>query len=177
MRRMLFLAALSLAGCVTPPGRPQVAGDPLFGGNGSIPATGPARRDDDDGPAPRVPAPPPSTSVGASPAALTVGPGPGVTLGNPRASVAASGPSSSSILPAGGPAPATYEQIQAKLKVHGVDWQVLTQRGPDSWHFLCAVPDAKRPHMRVNHETERPCPTPLAAMEAVLRKIESAPRQ
>ena len=177
MRRLLFLSALCLTGCLAQPTRTETATDPLFGGGGPIPTRAVADRREEF-PAPRVAPPPPAASVGSSPAALATGAvaSAGVTLGSPRPANASAAPLpiTSSILPAGGTVPATYEQLQAKLKARGVDWQVLTQRGSASWHFLCAIPDPKHPGMRLNHETARPCPTPLAAMEAVLREIEAA---
>ncbi|MBY0233051.1 MAG: hypothetical protein K2W96_27530, partial [Gemmataceae bacterium] len=136
-----------------------------------------SRGDEEELLRPRVAVPPPTGSRGASPASLTTGgaatTSSGATLGAPRPS----GPTTSSIVPAGGPAGlSTYEQLQERLKARGVDWQALQQRGPESWHFHVAVADPKNPSFRFNYETRRPFPTALAAMEDVLRQMEAAPR-
>jgi len=166
MRSAFLLSALLLlAGCAGRPDPRPATGDPLLPGP-ALPDKGATVAREDD--SPRVPPPPPSGDGKASPASLTAPAGTtaGVTLGAPRASVPA---------PANYAAgPMTYESLQAQLRARSVNWQNLKNRGGESWSFECTVPDPKAPSLSQHYEVTADGPGGLAAIKAVLARIDES---
>jgi hypothetical protein len=172
MRILLSLLAVSLfglAGCIDqqhrlPEDDPRLPGGPIPEQKGATADTVSISRIK----------PPPLPSGGTSvPAALTNqpdGPAAGVKLGSPRVS------DRGAPATVAGPVPKTmnYEEVQAKLAEHGVNWQELKKMSSDRWHFLCTVPDPKDPGSQMNFQDTATGRGGVAAMEAVLRQIEQA---
>jgi hypothetical protein len=173
MRRVGILIALALAalaGCQNQAQTRAPAIDPLLGDK-PLPEKGATAKSEED--AGLTTPPPPPRGGTATPAGLASPAA--VTIGSPRPSPPKepTGPSSSSASPAAG----TYEQLQARLKAAGVARQQLRHQGDDVWNFHCTVPDPKNPNIHDNFEDTRPGRDGLAAIEAVLQKIEQKHRE
>jgi predicted component of type VI protein secretion system len=174
----ILATCLILAGCAGRQHPPEKVADPLLGGpalpdKGPSPATGSDPLTD----TPKEPLPPtPPGEKKASPASLTApasgsASSAGVKLGSPRAvdkGGEKAGPGPSNFSPQG---PASYEAIQAQLRSQGVEWQALTYKGGESWHFICALPNPDNPALRDNFEVTRDGGNGLNAMKAVLEEI------
>src|SRR5262249_30639000 len=107
--------------------------------------------------------------------------GPGATLHDPQP-VETTGASSTSPGPgvtrAVAPAPRfdSYQQAQDLLVSLGVTEQVLETTGDKGdWHFLCKVPDPRKPGSKLVFEGTAPGENGLAVIRAVLRKMEDSP--
>jgi hypothetical protein len=108
--------------------------------------------------------------------------GPQAMTGQPPAS--AGGPAGAITLAAGtsgshaGSAPglgdASYEQLQQELARRGVTWQQLTTVGDQGeWYFVCAIPSPRDAGIRKRFEHKAAGPNGLAAIRAVISKIDS----
>jgi hypothetical protein len=134
-------------------------------------------------------APPvPSPSGPSSPAALaSTGPQadgvyPVVRVGTPQpnetqgritpvAVASSSAPVASSTSAPGGEY--SYEQLQTLLAARGVAMQKLETVGDrGEWKFSCAIPNRQMPNLRRNYEAQAIGPYGLAAMRAVLDRID-----
>jgi len=70
---------------------------------------------------------------------------------------------------------ATYEQAQAVLASRGVRGQHLDTLGDGQWTFSCSVPSSKNQYISRTYEAR--AATNLAAIQAVLDKMDSEPAQ
>jgi len=135
------------------------------------------------------PPPIPPIPTTSSPAALTVGnvnPRTGgryqplATLHEPRPSVSAqegkAAPTQSTSQTQTDLSFLSYEQLQQQLLQRGVVWQRLQCHGGDDWHFICAIPRPDQPELRTNYEAFAHGPLGLAAIRAVIRKIDQQSR-
>lgn len=76
-------------------------------------------------------------------------------------------------LPAAGGSPDGYQQVMDKLKARGMTWMRLETTGEaGSWKFSCTVADRANPGIEQRYEASAPGDGGLAAMRAVLDKID-----
>lgn len=104
------------------------------------------------------------------------GAAPVVSVGTPEPAT----PGSTSRLPAAAPTTVanirTFEDAQQFLKQHGVTWQRLDGEDDGRWQFQCSIPNPKTPNTSRIFKTDGPCADSLAALRAVIAKIEQQPR-
>jgi hypothetical protein len=100
------------------------------------------------------------------------GPQPVDESGNRITPVGATG-SAVGVAPVGGIAQDSYQQVMEKLKARGMTWNRLETTGENgSWKFSCTVVDRNNPGIEQRYEASAPGEFGLAAMRAVLDKIE-----
>jgi hypothetical protein len=134
--------------------------------------------------------PVPSPYAPTSPAGLAGngtgvdGPAPTVRMGAPRPTVtenritpvAASGTSTGAPVTAAAavlPGEYSFEQLQAMLAARGVSMQKLeTVSDRGEWRFSCAIPNRQVPNVRRNYSAQAAGPYGLAAMRAVIDRID-----
>jgi hypothetical protein len=67
----------------------------------------------------------------------------------------------------------TYEQLQSMLTARGVTWQRLEKWGDEGdWKFSCSIPNKQSPNVSRHYEAKVAGPNGLAAIRAVLDKID-----
>jgi hypothetical protein len=75
--------------------------------------------------------------------------------------------------PNGGTAQDSYQQIMDKLEARGMTWMSLQTTGETGvWKFSCTVADRNNPGIEQRYEALGNGESGLAAMRAVLEKIE-----
>jgi hypothetical protein len=121
----------------------------------------------------RAPAVTPVPDNGAWRGSATLhGPQPADDPGGRITPVGATG-SPAAMPPAGGVSRDSYQQVMDKLKARGMTWMRLETTGESgSWKFSCTVADKQNPGIEQRYEAAAPGEGGLAAMRAVLDKID-----
>jgi hypothetical protein len=120
-------------------------------------------------PAPVTPVP----DGGGRPGGATLhGPQPVEDSGNRITPVGATGPTGG-LAAAGVPAQDSFQQIMDQLKARGMTWNRLETTGENGWwKFSCTIADRNNPGIEQRYEASGYGEYGLAAMRAVLEKIE-----
>jgi hypothetical protein len=92
---------------------------------------------------------------------------------DPGARITTVGATGTGPMPAGGGSSDAYQQVMDKLKARGMTWMRLeTTSEAGSWKFSCTVADRANPGIEQRYEASAPGDGGLAAMRAVLDKID-----